>query len=64
MTILRRVLSYHKVRGLVIKLSSERAFQAEGISSAKGLREGAYPVSKEEEEGTDWLEVTEHGGRR
>lgn len=27
-----------KVRGLVIKLSSERAFQAEGISSAKGLR--------------------------
>lgn len=44
-----------KVRGLVIKLSSERAFQAEGISSAKVLRKKQPRVSREEEAGqTGW----------
>lgn len=57
-------ISLIKVRGLVIKLSSERAFQAEGISSAKGLRKEHTQSVKGRGRRTDWLEVTEHGGRR
>ena len=49
-----------KVRGLVMKLPSERAFQAEGISSAKVLRKEQAQSVKGRGSRTDWLEVTEH----